>query len=42
MSDDSEYKEILSENIHIIIESEIKEESIIIKEQLEHLFKKDP
>ena len=31
-SDDSEYKEILSENIHKIIESEIKEESIIIKE----------
>jgi hypothetical protein len=41
-SDDSEYKEILSENIHKIKESEIKEESIIIKEQLEYLFKKDP
>jgi len=40
--DDSEYKEILSENIHKIIETEIKEESITIKEQLEYLFKKDP
>ena len=40
--DDSEYKELLAENIHNIIENKIKEDGITVKEQLDYLFEKDP